>query len=146
MASDDRFLDGAFRIVSRMASVPPGPPYFSRYLIQERLGEGAMAVVYRALDRMLHRGVALKVLRESLAASEEARARFAQEARTSAGLSHPNVVAVHDAGEQEGRPYLVMEIVEGLPLTEMLRDRALPLNSILVILEKAARGVAAAHD
>ncbi|HEV3029056.1 MAG TPA: serine/threonine-protein kinase, partial [Planctomycetota bacterium] len=143
---DDTFLAGAFQVVSRMVLAGAGPPTLSRYTIHELLGEGAMAVVYRAEDRTLHRRVALKLLRESLASSEEARARFLQEAHAAAGLSHPNVVTVHDAGEHEGRPYLVMEMVEGHSLTELLRERSLSLPSILLILEKAARGVAAAHD
>jgi len=144
--ADDRFLHGALRIVSRMVSDGSGPPNLPRYSVGARLGEGAMAVVYRAEDRTLGRPVALKVLRESLAASEEGRDRFVQEARSAALLSHPNLVAVHDAGEHDGRPYLVMELVEGRPLSEFLRERSLPPATLLALIEKAARGVAAAHD
>src|SRR5436190_23324054 len=90
---------------SRIAEVPNIP----RYEILARLGEGATAVVYRAMDRELQRPVALKVQRQSTALSEVAGQRFRREAQAAAGLSHPNVVMVHDAGEQQGRHYLVME-------------------------------------
>jgi tetratricopeptide (TPR) repeat protein/tRNA A-37 threonylcarbamoyl transferase component Bud32 len=114
-------------------------PSFSRYEVRARIGEGISAVVYRAWDRELQREVALKVLHESALLSDLGRERFRREAEAAAGLAHPNVVAVFDAGEEAGRPYLVMELVEGHPL-RVAREPV-----CLVTIEKAARGVAAAH-
>jgi serine/threonine-protein kinase len=119
-------------------------PALSRFLIGEPLGEGASAVVYRARDRDLGRDVALKVFR-GVASGEIARERFRREARAAAGLAHPNVVAVFDAGEDAGRPYLVLELVDGRPLADLLAGARPELRDLLALLEKAARGVAAAH-
>jgi serine/threonine-protein kinase len=128
--------------VSRIADLPSIP----RYEILDRLGEGATSVVYRAMDRELHRPVALKVQRQSLAPNDVLGQRFRREAQAAAGVSHPNVVMIHDAGEERGRLYLVMELVDGRPLSEVLRDGARDPKDLLRILEKAARGVAAAHE
>ena len=120
-------------------------PIQTRYEIGEKLGQGATAVVYRAWDRDLRRSVALKVLRDAAALSETALERFRREARASAGLSHPHLVTVHDTVEHEGQLCLVMEVVEGRPLSALLAERRLDPAEFVRILEKAARGVAAAH-
>jgi serine/threonine-protein kinase len=125
---------------------PGAPPKLARYEVLERLGEGATAVVYRALDRELHRPVALKVPRQAVGLSEESRQRFRREAQAAAGLSHPHVVMIYDAGEEGGQLYLVMELVEGRPLSDLLGDARFDLNAQLRLLEKVARGVAAAHE
>ncbi|HVE24270.1 MAG TPA: serine/threonine-protein kinase, partial [Sporichthya sp.] len=117
----------------------------SRYELQNLVGQGATAMVYRAWDRELKRPVAIKMLRETAAMSETARARFRREAQVAAGLSHPNIVAVHDAGERNGQLYLVMELVEGRPFNEILLDGEVDLTRRLAILEQVSRGVAAAH-
>jgi len=117
----------------------------SRYEIRERLGEGATAVVYRALDRELQRVVALKVSKDAIGMAPVARERFRREARTAAGLAHPNIVTVHDAGEADGRLYLVMELIEGRSFGEVLKARTLDERALLGLLEKASRGVAVAH-
>ncbi len=127
---------------SRVVEVPDIP----RYEILGRLGEGATAVVYRALDRDLHRYVALKVQRQLVAPDDVACQRFRREAQATAGVPHPNVVMVHDAGEDKGRLYLVMELVDGRPMSELLRGRTADLKDLVRILERAARGVAAAHE
>ena len=124
---------------------PEGPPVLSRYEIRGRLGEGNTAIVYRAWDRQLQREVALKVLREGALLSEVGRERFRREAQATAGLVHPNVVAVHDAGEEGGKLYTVMELVEGRHLGEVLRDAGLPEGERIRLVEQAARGVAVAH-
>jgi tRNA A-37 threonylcarbamoyl transferase component Bud32/tetratricopeptide (TPR) repeat protein len=120
-------------------------PQFARYELRDRLGEGASAVVYRAWDRDLRRFVALKVLREPAGTSELVRQRFRREAQAAAGLAHPHVVTVHDAGEEGGHAFLVMELVEGRPFAESLA-RPGDLRARVALLEKAARGVAAAHQ
>ncbi|MBI2932299.1 MAG: protein kinase [Planctomycetes bacterium] len=117
-----------------------------RYEIRERLGEGAQAVVYRAWDRSLNRAVAMKVLRAKGAGNDTLRLRFLREARVAAGLSHTNVIAVHDVGETNGELYLVMELVEGVSLARLMETRALDLRGMVDLLEKAARGVGAAHE
>jgi len=119
-------------------------PDLPRYEVREKVGEGASAVVYLAWDRELGRLVALKVLRESAALQDTARQRFRREAQAAASLTHPNVVAVHDTGEADGRLYLVMEYVPGRPLSRVLAE-GLPKAEGVRLLEQAARGVAAAH-
>ncbi len=121
------------------------PEDLPRYEMRKLVGQGATAMVYEAWDRELKRPVALKMLRESAAMSETARARFRREAQVAAGLSHPNIVAVHDAGERQGQLYLVMELVEGRPFDVVARDPTVPLKSKIVMMEQVARGVAAAH-
>ncbi|HVR83864.1 MAG TPA: protein kinase, partial [Planctomycetota bacterium] len=120
-------------------------PDLPRYEIRSLVGQGATALVYSAWDRDLRRLVALKLLRETTALGETARARFRREAQVAAGLSHPNVIAVHDAGEVNGQLYLVMELVEGRPLGEVLRDPGVDRSKKLSLLEQVAQGVAAAH-
>src|SRR5512136_150502 len=83
-----------------------------RYQLEAELGQGGMGVVYRAHDRLLDRDVAAKVLSRS-GLSTQGRARLMREAQAAAKLNHPNIVAVYDAGEADGLPFIVMELVEG---------------------------------
>ncbi len=115
-----------------------------RYQLEEPLGHGGMASVYRARDTELGREVALKALAENLTGDEELRKRFLREARLAARLSHPNVASVYDVGEEEdGRPYIVMELVEGATLAE--RGRVSPEEARGLALQ-AARALAHAHE
>ncbi len=91
-----------------------------RYRLEERLGSGGMAVVYRARDIELERDVAIKVLRERYSGDEEFREQFRQEARAAANLTHPNIVTVHDFGFDRGRLFIVMEYVPGDHLKNLL--------------------------
>jgi serine/threonine-protein kinase len=117
-----------------------------RYRLEGVLGAGGMAVVYRAHDDELHREVAVKVLAEHLAEDAGFRARFLREARLAARLSHPNVVGVFDAGEDGGRPFIVMELVHGETLAELLlRRRRLDAGEAVRLGRQAAAGLAAAH-
>jgi serine/threonine protein kinase len=93
-----------------------------RYRIDESLGHGGMASVYLAHDSELDRPVAIKVLADNLASDPTFRERFLREARMAARLSHPNIVQVYDAGEDDGRPFIVMEYVEGSTLADELRE------------------------
>lgn len=93
-----------------------------RYRVERTLGRGGMAAVYLAHDAELERPVAIKVLAEHLANDEAFRQRFLREARMAAKLSHPNVVHVYDQGDEDGRPFIVMEYVEGKTLGDELRD------------------------
>ncbi len=109
-----------------------------RFEILGPLGEGATAVVHRARDATLGRVVALKVLRAGKL-TEVLRERFRREARAAAGLSHPNLVTVYDADAEADPPWIAMELVDGRPLSEV------DPGARTALLEKAARGVAAAH-
>ena len=116
-ASAEVFLDRpAADIAAQILSQPAAPVLtglrFGVYEVQAPIGAGGMGVVYRALDRKLNRPVAIKFLADDLAAPA-ARHRFQREARTTSSLNHPHIVTVHDAGEFEGRQYLVTELVDG---------------------------------
>jgi eukaryotic-like serine/threonine-protein kinase len=117
-----------------------------RYEVERTLGGGGMAVVYLARDGELGRPVALKVLADNLADDAELRQRFVREARLAARLSHPNVVRVYDAGEQDGRPYIVMECVEGESLAELLlREGRLNPDRVAELGAQACAGLEHAH-
>ena len=117
-----------------------------RYEVERTLGGGGMAVVYLARDGELGRPVALKVLADNLADDTELRGRFVREARLAARLSHPNVVRVYDAGEEDGRPYIVMECVEGESLAELLlREGPLPPDRVADLGAQACAGLEHAH-
>ncbi len=116
-----------------------------RYTLGERLGSGGMAVVYRATDRVLHRDVAVKVLRDT-ADDETDRLRFTTEARTLAALSHRHLVMVLDAGTTGDQPFLVMELVEGVTLSQRIADGPLPPDEVAVIGAQLADALAYAHD
>src|SRR5580765_5553294 len=119
-----------------------------RYELERPLGHGAMAVVDLARDVELDRDVALKRLAENLARDDELRARFQREARLAARLAHPNVVRIYDVGEDDdGRPFIAMEYVEGETLAELLSRRGpLPANEVTELGVQACRALAAAHE
>jgi serine/threonine-protein kinase len=95
-----------------------------RYRLQERLGAGGMASVWRATDGHLDRPVAVKILSDTLAGDDGYVARFRRESRLAASLSHPRLVQIFDFGEESGRPFLVMELVDGPTLADLLRRPA----------------------
>lgn len=116
-----------------------------RYVLEEGLGRGGMAEVWRALDRNLERPVAIKFLAPQLTLDPAFLVRFFSEAQSVAGLSHPNVVSVLDFGEHEGSPYLVMEHVPGGAVTELTGDPLQPDRAAEVVRD-AALGAGAAHE
>jgi serine/threonine-protein kinase len=121
-----------------------------RYELLGELGRGAMGVVYKARDPKIDRLIALKVIApaEGLDAAqrEESRERFHREARAAGRLTHPNIVTVHDVGEDQGRAYLVMEFIEGETLDQILRSRRpLPLDEVLAIADQVAQALDYAH-
>src|SRR5262245_30438960 len=101
------------------------------YEVLAPLGAGGMGEVYRALDHRLGREVAIKTLPDAVLADPERRARFEREARALAALAHPAIATLHEIGETEGRPFLVMELVEGQTLGQRLADGPLPLAAAL---------------
>jgi eukaryotic-like serine/threonine-protein kinase len=110
------------------------PENIKHYRILRKLGEGGMGVVYAAHDERLHRHVAIKMIRECTA-DESAQRRFWREARAAAGVNHPNVCQIHDIGEENGRPFIVMELLEGESLAERLdRGRFSAADAIAVML------------
>jgi serine/threonine protein kinase len=125
-------------------AVAPGTR-FGSYEILAPLGSGGMGEVYRARDCNLRRDVAIKVLPEALSADPGRIARFEGEARAIAALSHPNILAIHDFGNQNGVPYAVTELLEGQTLRDMLRSGPLPPSTVIAIASQIARGLEAAH-
>lgn len=118
-----------------------------RYEILERRGEGGMAIVYRARDRILGRRVAIKVLRPQYAADTDFVERFRREAQAAASLSHPNVVNIFDVGTDGDVHYIVMEYVEGRNLKEILREQGrLPVAKALDIAEGVCLALETAHE
>ncbi len=117
-----------------------------RYELLEKIGAGGMGEVFRARDHDLHRDVAIKFLPERFASNAERLARFAQEARTASSLNHPNIVTIHEIGNREGCPYIVMEYVDGETLRRSLqRGKLLPAKQVLGIGAQLADGLAKAH-
>jgi beta-lactam-binding protein with PASTA domain len=117
-----------------------------RYQVEARVARGGMATVYRALDTRLDRVVALKVMHQLFAENDQFVARFIREAKSAARLSHPNVVAVYDQGEDAGYVFLVMEYVPGRTLRDLLRERTrLAPADALSILEPVLAALSAAH-
>lgn len=118
----------------------------SRYKIEDRIGSGGMADVYRAHDLMLERTVAVKILREELSSNSTFRERFRQEARSAANLSHPSIVTIHDFGLDQGKLFLVMEYIAGADLKSILQSRGrFEIHEALPLLIQACAGLGYAH-
>lgn len=118
-----------------------------RYQLDETLGSGGMAVVYRAQDMTLERTVAIKVLRKDYSSNPEFRARFHQEAKAAANLAHPNIVTIHDFGlDAENRLFIVMEYVPGIDLKNLMRRRGrYNIDETISLMVQACAGVGYAH-
>jgi len=118
----------------------------NRYRLDDRLGTGGMATVFRARDLMLERTVAIKVLRMDLSTDPEFRERFKQEARAAANLSHPNIVTVHDFGLDEDQLFIVMENVPGTDLKTLLQQRGkFATEETVALMMQACAGLGYAH-
>ena len=118
-----------------------------RYEIVEKIGEGGMSVVYKALDHRLNRFVALKVLKDELALDEDFLRRFHTESQAVAMLSHPNIVAVYDVSRSSEVEYIVMELIEGITLKQyMLRRGKLTWKEVLHFSAQIAKALSHAHS
>lgn len=127
--------------------VTKGQKINDRYEIIKSIGEGGMANVYLGYDTILDRNVAIKVLRGDLANDEKFVRRFQREALSASSLSHPNIVAMYDVGEDDGLYYIVMEYVEGKTLKQLLKKRgSLTLSEAIDIMLQLTDGMAHAHD
>lgn len=122
------------------------PFAFGEYTVIEKIGIGGMGQVFKALHRRMDRIVALKILPEGSVKSPDALARFQQEVRSAAKLTHPNIVTAYDAGEHDGIPFLVMELVEGHDLLQHVQESGpLPIEKAVDYVVQAAKGLEYAH-
>jgi WD40 repeat protein len=128
------------------AAAEERPPTVAGYEILEELGRGGMGVVYKARHLRLDRVVALKVVLAGAHAGPERLARFRTEAATAARLQHPHIVQIYEVGEQDGRPFLALEYVDGGSLAEKLAGTPQPPRAAAELVETLARAVQAAHD
>jgi serine/threonine-protein kinase len=118
-----------------------------RFEVLEKLGEGAMAVVYKVHDPKIDRTLAIKVLHKKKCVDKEYRRRFLREAKAAGSLSHYNIVTVYDVGEVEDRPYIAMELLEGTPLDEVMKQETeFSLTDILTIGIQLAKSLDYAHS
>lgn len=115
------------------------------YKVVEKLGEGGMGVVYKGEDTKLDRTVAIKLLPAHLLTSADDRARFSREAKAAAALNHPNIATVYEINEYEGKPFIVMEYVEGKTLNDALEKELFKLKNGVSIAIQVAEGLKAAH-
>jgi len=118
-----------------------------RYEILAPLGEGGMAVVYRARNTLVEREVAVKVMNDNLKGDASLKERFRREAKNAAAVAHPNIIEIYDYGEtEEGVPYLVMELLDGEPLDKIIERGPMPAAQVAALGVQMARGLARAHD
>jgi TolB-like protein/predicted Zn-dependent protease len=117
----------------------------NHYRVIRKIGSGGMGEVYLAEDTKLHRNVALKLLSSYYSSDADLKKRFMREAEATASLSHPGIVTIHEVDEHEGRPYFVMELVEGRSLSEYVKGKTLSFDELIDLMMLVCDGLAAAH-
>lgn len=139
------FVDGA--ALEKLEDARLGTTIGGRYVLEEILGEGGMATVYRAHHRLVDRRCAIKIMNEKFAKDEILRERFRREAKSAQKLAHVNIIEIFDHGElADGTVYLVMELLRGETLADVLDFGAVPIERTLPVAIQIARGLARAHD
>lgn len=117
-----------------------------RYEIIEKIGEGGMAVVYKAKDRLLNRYVAIKILRPEFTKDEQFIENFRKESQAAAGLSHPNIVNVYDVGKEGNIHFIIMELIDGKPLSKIIEEKGrLDYKEAINIVRQVASALSLAH-
>jgi serine/threonine-protein kinase len=139
------FADGAILTAFHDARI--GATIAGQYVLEERIGEGGMAVVYRARHKLVDRPCAIKVMNHAFASDESTRERFRREAKSAQSLAHPNVIEIFDQGDtDDGTPFIVMELLEGCTLSVLVDRGPMDLLRAIPLMVQIARGMARAHD
>src|SRR4026207_805935 len=118
----------------------------AHYRIVEPIGAGGMGAVYKAYDNKLQRVVAIKLLPAEYVSQQDRRRRFFQEARAASALNHPHILTVYEVGEDDGKPYIAMEFIEGETLRQKINARSLQRSETLNIAIQIASGLSRAHE
>ncbi len=124
-----------------------GQTIAARYVVEEQIGEGGMASVYRARNKLVDRPCAIKIMNPMLARDPVVRERFRREAKSAQKLAHPNIIEIFDQGDtDDGTAYIAMELLSGSSLAELVHDGPVDLPRAIGIMIQIARGIARAHD
>jgi serine/threonine-protein kinase len=139
------FVDGATIVETTDPRI--GTTIAGRYVIEEGIGEGGMASVYRAKHKLIDRPCAIKIMNPALGADKVVRERFRREAKSAQQLAHPNIIEIFDQGDTEdGTAYIVMELLRGHALADIVAKGPVPIARAIPLMIQLSRGIARAHD
>ena len=144
--SDNQHLYLGLNLICKEKAQSLAGQKFGRYEIIKLLGQGGMGAVYQATDSVLNRPVALKLLPEFMIESDENVERFKREALAASAISHPNIAHIYEAGFENNRQFIAMELIEGITLRELLREKKVDLITALDIVLQTAGALASAHQ